>query len=1508
MINSSANYWIAANALSISLNALGEPNRCQCGLATGSVIMCYIKGVEGLEYDNGHNYRRWPLTISPTFFNDNAQKYVYVKIPRTSAIGTTAMICWPTVKLDIYGREVLADGTEGEQVGSEDYYYIWLQGIISSSGDNGTTPRTWLALVESGTLSTDEAVNPEGGQWYSWNNITQTVTFLKEIFMDAGSIFDNLKARLLTLNGRNLNSVAIDSETPEDSQTAVVTPAYIKSVTIDRYLRKDQDDATPYSIGIGGNLSVSGDAEINGTTTADEIQSRNYTGEGIADTGFRLTAHDSTGSSRLVVDNLYVRKKATFEELEVKKETAIAGNQIFSSAANVVSRTDYIDAQGNIIGYSYAKVPWLVKKVPILLHSVFFGRLRKTRIVIDEADISKIVTIRCYFLAKDGDREVINLWRGGGNDGHDLARCQTMNLDNSRRPIYISSVYETKAGNVYWWRKVVGVSSAPVKIDNQEYHFFDVSMTDCDAGSDIPAAGDHVVQFGNDTNPQRMNLLALEINGEDSPAVKAYRGIYTYNLSKCWWGGSPRKMLLSPASGYEFYGPSFKFVQEYGVKPEAIDRGAWSSIEATRDDYDPHADVRKCYYYDKVSHNGRYWLCVKSSLNDAAHWVDGNNNYITDDAYRALTPAQKALCSRKQNYTTAQPGYDAATWLLVVDKGDNMVRLDLSNEMDMVATDSTGKVRETRTITTEVKVYDGASEVALNQSNLTVGTLAYTDAQGVAKTLSPTITASGTTTLILSWTIQAGWTIAASNTISISYLYGGLSYQSVFSLSGSQGLAVFQLKPSMTAIPFSRDASNNLTPASQTVNLTIVKVDGASTAELTPSTYGVAKIRYSFTAMPTLDSEGTAWPSSGGVSVENNKENLHIALFNFYGVMIDRETIPVVVDGANGANANGTKMMFTAAMAESATAPTVDTYNQFTWYATAASPTEALPCVYSALWETNHQGTLTNLLSVSLYARYGKQGVNGKDGWMVTADPANVIITQGMGANKNTFTSAVVGFIAKKGSVAATISSIGTPTSSTFNVAKNGTSGAAALQVKVTSPKTSGGNYYTEGTFSVTVNVTDPDTGSNVAFSIVVGCYANLLGTWKQSVEDGTETIVANKVNYDYVNGVLTKDGRDYNSIRNATISNETWKNTKEATYDGYSTQITNTNKRIDTADAHIQTLETEMDGKVNSSEFYQTAVNVGLAVYSTVTSDIATAKSGAEQTAAGYANSAENNAKTAAQGYANTAESNANSHSDNNDSTLRSDLKLKTGIDIENQKITIQSDKVEFKDSSGNAAKFTINATDGSMKAEGGGSIGGFNIGTTSIGINYQPTGQDGYTYITNSGFLNVYKYGGINEALRVTGTANIYGTLYTQPSSEQNINGSPLNLNANANNGADTCIGNVNSNLKVNAGNTYFYDKVNFDEEVEVRSNGVMTINGVFANPAAIKSSSFTLPSTPKTGQFFMVKGMSNHVTVTIPSGYKVMAADGTGVSTNSVSLGEQATLLVYFGSNTWCRFNCG
>ena len=126
-------YWISPNALHIERNAMSNPDYIQASCVSGAQILVYIKDI--ISYDAGHNYRRWSLQASPTVFNTHTEKYVYVAIPRDS-VTSTAMVVFPSEMLDIYGKN-----EKQEQVGSENYYYIFLQGILSSSGDNGTEPR-----------------------------------------------------------------------------------------------------------------------------------------------------------------------------------------------------------------------------------------------------------------------------------------------------------------------------------------------------------------------------------------------------------------------------------------------------------------------------------------------------------------------------------------------------------------------------------------------------------------------------------------------------------------------------------------------------------------------------------------------------------------------------------------------------------------------------------------------------------------------------------------------------------------------------------------------------------------------------------------------------------------------------------------------------------------------------------------------------------------------------------------------------------------------------------------------------------------------------------------------------------------------------------------------------------------------------------------------------------------------------------------------------------------------
>lgn len=78
----------------------------------------------------------------------------------------------------------------------------------------------------------------------------------------------------------------------------------------------------------------------------------------------------------------------------------------------------------------------------------------------------------------------------------------------------------------YYWRKVVGVG------DN----YVDLSKTDADAGSDIPVAGDALIQLGYDPvvggseEPGRQNAVIISSVAIDSPSIKLLQGIGSYTL------------------------------------------------------------------------------------------------------------------------------------------------------------------------------------------------------------------------------------------------------------------------------------------------------------------------------------------------------------------------------------------------------------------------------------------------------------------------------------------------------------------------------------------------------------------------------------------------------------------------------------------------------------------------------------------------------------------------------------------------------------------------------------------------------------------------------------------------------------------------------------------------------------------------------------------------------------------------------------------------------------------
>lgn len=113
---------------------------------------------------------------------------------------------------------------------------------------------------------------------------------------------------------------------------------------------------------------------------------------------------------------------------------------------------------------------------------------------------------RCHFTATDGEKTVENQFVVG-----DFARAQTFNVKEG---------VNENVKNTYYWRLVTGVGD----------DYIDLSKTDCDAGSTVPAAGDEIVQWGNRNDAARQAAIILAAYGNDAPYIKMYRGINSYKL------------------------------------------------------------------------------------------------------------------------------------------------------------------------------------------------------------------------------------------------------------------------------------------------------------------------------------------------------------------------------------------------------------------------------------------------------------------------------------------------------------------------------------------------------------------------------------------------------------------------------------------------------------------------------------------------------------------------------------------------------------------------------------------------------------------------------------------------------------------------------------------------------------------------------------------------------------------------------------------------------------------
>ena len=691
------NYWISSSALYIQLNAMGEPNYIQCSVASGASILCYMQDIEGLGYDAGHNYQRWPLVAYPSLFPDAKAKYVYVAIPRVSnGVNGTAMVVFPSERIDIYGKSI---ASADKQVGNEDYYYVYLQGEISevltknvgkdeNDQDIIEKYREWTLTVEYGSLATDEAIASGGeGQWWRYESVHDTIKFLKTISVAA---FTTLKAATATiatlfLNGHKIVGVATEN-TDDTSANKVVTPEFLGQFGVRHFLSKENDDTAQGLITFAKGLIVKGLADLMmgakfgnnakitelGDAVFNTIKSFDY--DNAAEQGFSVEK-EKNGKYHAFLNNLTIWGKAIFHELDVRKLSYSGGNIYLSGAGSK-----------------------LIKVVPVKESVSADGVISWVETTADDAECAGW---KCYLLADNGTTATMNYWQEG-----DQVRCQTIG------EIVAGGAYSDTSNKSYW-RTIPdgGVSTQNEKIygtktetyldeagkeqtreeqvelyDGQAFAWIVVGKhsegldgyTEKNAPVEIkgdPAEGDTIVLDGNRhrngnleyDKTDRQNVIILETTGDYAPRIACYANIseYKHTITKSVNGENKEVSLsvfeTSPKGGTKINSSYFELISDDGSTINIINyRGDW-------------VEGNTYHKNDQVNHNNAVWVCVANSEED-----------VTGEPSDGSTQWKKVLSGSKGE--KGDKGEDGVAYQIMITSDTGTVMINGSGEMTLKAT------------------------------------------------------------------------------------------------------------------------------------------------------------------------------------------------------------------------------------------------------------------------------------------------------------------------------------------------------------------------------------------------------------------------------------------------------------------------------------------------------------------------------------------------------------------------------------------------------------------------------------------------------------------------------------------------------------------------------------------------------------------------------------------------------------------------------------------------------
>lgn len=532
-------FYVHPNAITFGFNDLGDPDNLAVSVYSGAKVSAYIRDIDendSLGITPANEYRQWTITAFSTHFTDSdgCPRYAHIAVSRTTG---NATIVFPPYLLDVFGRPISddaqffldeqgnpIDASDSEDPSTDGDYFFFFIGKITSS-NAGTTPRGWDGIPTYGIL--DTARYHEEEQKGEWQKMFEYVhapyeairTLLPFLTISIGKY----AKRIIDLF-RKSDQDSNFADNPEALEKAldeiIPTEAHMRDYGKQHYLSRTEPDTAQGHITFAEGATVQHGLQVkdNNPDTSTAI----LFGESVEKGTNGAAIWEEEGSWHAQFDYIRINKKATFEELEVQKMSHIGGAYIQSAASCTIHHTSLDDAANQDVpdgaDTDTEATPDAPQDPDSTNVSAVLGRDPSPdapQAPSPEAPQDPD-TVRCYFLATDGDRAIQNQWKVG-----DQAICKTFNLVERA---------DGSVSNHYWWRLVTAVGTTA----DGQYHYIDVSITDCDAGSDLPQAGDDVVLLGyrHADDPTRQNAIIQAGAGEGSPYSRYYKGINSYTLPK----------------------------------------------------------------------------------------------------------------------------------------------------------------------------------------------------------------------------------------------------------------------------------------------------------------------------------------------------------------------------------------------------------------------------------------------------------------------------------------------------------------------------------------------------------------------------------------------------------------------------------------------------------------------------------------------------------------------------------------------------------------------------------------------------------------------------------------------------------------------------------------------------------------------------------------------------------------------------------------------------------------